>query len=60
MQYLNELFQFGAVFEFGIAIQQKCSVVCIGQGLQMEHLQISRKVVNTLSIQEFPNNIRWF
>lgn len=49
-QYLNELFQLGAVFEFGIAIQQKRSVVCIGQGLQMEHLQISSEVVDTLSI----------
>lgn len=59
-QYLNELLQFGAVFEFGIAVQQKSSMVCIGQGLQVERLQISSEVVDTLSVQEFPNNVRRF
>jgi len=59
-RYLNELLQFGAVFEFGIAVQQKRSMVCIGQGLQVERLQISSEVVDTLSIQEFPNNVRRF
>lgn len=35
-------------------------MVCIGQGLQVERLQISSEVVDTLSVQEFPNNVRWF
>lgn len=57
-QYLNELLQLGAVFEFGVAVQQKRGVVRIGQGLQVERLQISSEVVDTLSIQELPNNVR--
>lgn len=57
-QYLNELLQLGAVLEFGVAVQQKRGVVCVGQRLQVERLQISSEVVDTLSIQELPDNVR--
>lgn len=38
--HLDELLQLGDVLQLGIAVQQQGGVVCIGQRLQVEHLQV--------------------
>lgn len=54
---LNKLLQLGAVLQFGITVEQQCGVVCVSQGLPVKGLQIGGQVVNSLCIQELPDNI---
>lgn len=55
--HLDELLQLGAVLQFGVAVQQECGVVCIGQRLPVQGLQVRRQVVDPLSIQELPDDV---
>lgn len=55
---LDELFQLGAVLQLGVAVEQQCGVVWIGQRLSVQSLQVGCQVVNPLSIQELPDHIR--
>lgn len=54
---LNELFQLGAVLQFGVAVEEQRGVICIGQGLPVEGLQVCSKVVYSLCIQELTDDI---
>lgn len=55
--HLDELLQLGAVLQFGVAVEQQRGVVCIGQRLPVQGLQVRRQVVDPLSIQELPDDI---
>lgn len=57
--YLNELFQLGAVLQLGVTVEQQCGVVCIGQRLPVQGLQIRCQVVDPLRVQELPDDVRW-
>lgn len=54
---LNELLQLGTVLQLGVTVEQQCGVVCVGQGLPVKGLQIGSQVVNSLGIQELPDDI---
>lgn len=56
--HLDELLQLGDVLQLGIAVQQQGGVVCIGQRLQVEHLQVGGQVVYPLSVQELADDVR--
>lgn len=60
LSHLDELLQLGAVLEFSVAVQQQCGVVCIGQWLPVQGLQVRCQVVDPLSIQELSNDIWGF
>lgn len=57
---LNELLQLGAVLQFGVAVEEKSGVICIGQGLPVEGLQVCSEVMDSLSIQELTDDIGGF
>lgn len=57
VSHLDELLQLGAVLEFGVAVQQQCGVVCVGQRLPVQGLQVRSQVVDPLSIQELPDDV---
>lgn len=57
VSHLDELLQLGAVLEFGVAVQQQCGVVCVGQRLPVQGLQVRGQVVDPLSIQELPDDV---
>lgn len=55
--HLDELLQLGAVFQLGVAVQQQGGVVCVGQRLPVQGLQVRCQVVDPLSIQELPDDV---
>lgn len=60
MTNLNELLQLGAVFQFGVAVEEQRGVICIGQRLPVEGLQVCSKVMYSLSVQELTDDIGGF
>lgn len=58
LHHLNELLQLGAVLQLGVAVEQQRGVVCVGQRLPVQRLQVCGQVVDPLSVQELPDNIR--
>lgn len=55
--HLNELLQLGAVLQLGVTVQQQGGVVCIGQGLSVQGLQVRRQIMDPLCIKELPDDI---
>lgn len=58
LSHLDELLQLGAVLQLGVTVEQQCGVVCVGQRLSVQRLQIRCEVVDPLCVQEFPDDVR--
>lgn len=50
--HVEELIETLRILEFSVAVEKQCGVILTGQALFMQFLQISRQLVDTLSIQE--------
>ena len=46
------------VLQFGVAVQQEYRVVLVGQALAVERLEVLGQIVDLVSVEELPDDVR--